>query len=204
MTKSCYFTLLLSLFLCASSYTKAQIIIKGRIVTPAGIPVSNVPVVLKPVSKANILVYSMTSDEGRYELSYDGKLDSLTLTVSGFNIASQSKTVVAKTQTVDFKIEEKAIQLKEVKVKANKIWGTHDTINYLTSSFIDKKDMVIGDVLRKMPGIIVKESGAILYNGKPINKFYIENLDMLQGRYGLAINNITARDVSTYRLITNR
>jgi hypothetical protein len=166
-------------------------------------PVSNAPVVLKPVSKTNILAYTMTSEEGRYQLSYNGKLDSMTLTVSGFNIASQSKTIPAKTQTVDFRAEEKAVQLREVKVKPTKIWGAHDTINYLTSSFIDKKDLVIGDVIRKMPGIIVRENGEILYNGKPINKFYIENLDMLQGRYGIAINNITARDVSVVQILQN-
>ena len=203
MIKAYHFLLLLSLFMCITTYIQAQVIIKGRIVTPAGIPVSSAPVVLQPTSKANILAYSMTSDEGRYEFSYNGKLDSLCITVSGFNIASQSKTIRAKTQTVDFKTEEKAIQLREVKVKSTKIWGAHDTINYLTSSFIDKKDLVIGDVLRKMPGIIIRENGEILYNGKPINKFYIENLDMLQGRYGIAINNITAKDVSTVQVLQN-
>ena len=203
MIKSILFILLLSILLFITGYGNAQIVIKGRIITPAGQPVSYVPIVLKPISKENVLTYSMTSEEGKYELLYNGKLDSLTITVSGFNIATQSKTIKAKTQTIDFKIEEKAIQLREVKVKATKMWGDHDTINYLTSSFADKKDLVIGDVLRKMPGIIVKENGEILYNGKPINKFYIENLDMLQGRYGIAINNISAIDVSTVQVLQN-
>lgn len=54
-----------------------------------------------------------------------------------------------------------------------------------------------------MPGIDVAESGKISYNGKPINKFYIENLDMLKGRYGIATNNIPAKDISTVQILEN-
>ncbi|MDP4291049.1 MAG: carboxypeptidase-like regulatory domain-containing protein, partial [Bacteroidota bacterium] len=203
MTKFYQFISLMIILLSLPGYNKAQIIIKGRVVTSDELPVPLAPIVLRNMSNAAILAYTLSSDEGRYELSYTGNLDSLSITVSGFNIASQSKTIKAKTQTVDFKIEEKVIQLREVKVKATKIWGAHDTINYLTSSFTDKKDVVIGDVLRKMPGITVNGSGEILFNGRPINKFYIENLDMLQGRYGIAINNIPAIDVSTVQILQN-
>jgi hypothetical protein len=54
-----------------------------------------------------------------------------------------------------------------------------------------------------MPGIEVKESGQIEYRGKPISKFYIENMDMLQGRYGIATNNITASDIATVQVFEN-
>ena len=54
-----------------------------------------------------------------------------------------------------------------------------------------------------MPGIDVQGSGQITYKGKPINKFYIENLDMLQGRYGIATNNISANDIATIQVLEN-
>lgn len=129
MTKFYHFLLLMSILLSIPGYNNAQIIIKGRIVTSTGAPVPLAPIVLRSVSNATILAYTLSSDEGRYELNYTGKLDSLTITVSGFNVVSQSKTISAKTQSVDFKLEEKVIQLREFKVKANKIWGAHDTIN---------------------------------------------------------------------------
>jgi hypothetical protein len=195
--------LVLSLLLGILANTQGQIVINGRVITTAGVAVPNASIILQPFSKANILTYTFSQDNGSFELLYKGISDTLTITVSGFNIAKQSKTIFAKTQTVDFKIEEKAIELKEVKVQATKIWGSNDTINYLVSAFTDKKDLVIGDVLRKMPGINVSESGAITYNGKAINKFYIENLDLLQGRYGIAVNNITAKDVSTVQILEN-
>lgn len=54
-----------------------------------------------------------------------------------------------------------------------------------------------------MPGIEVAESGEITYKGNAINKFYIENMDMLQGRYGIATNNISANDISTVQVLEN-
>jgi hypothetical protein len=52
-----------------------------------------------------------------------------------------------------------------------------------------------------MPGIEVSESGAIKFNGKAIKKFYVEDMDLLQGRYGLATNNINASDVATVQVL---
>ena len=94
-------------------------------------------------------------------------------------------------------MEEEAILLQEVIVKAEPISQKGDTVSYLVSSFASENDRVIGDVLKKMPGIKVLSGGAIHYNGKEINKFYIENLDLLQGRYSVATNNISAKDVAS-------
>ena len=43
----------------------------------------------------------------------------------------------------------------------------------------------------------------IKYQGNPINHFYIENLDMLQGRYNLATQGIKAEDVATVQVLEN-
>ena len=71
----------------------------------------------------------------------------------------------------------------------------------LASSFTDKKDLVIGDVLKKMPGIIVDKDGGITWQGKQISAFYIENMDLLRNRYGIATNNVAANDVATVQVL---
>src|SRR5690606_10176481 len=45
--------------------------------------------------------------------------------------------------------------------------------------------------------------GQIEYQGKPIQKYYIEGLDLLEGRYSLANNNIAADDVSKVQILEN-
>ena len=165
--------------------------------------IEKVMIALKSLKNGNIKTFSYTDNKGIYQIAYNEKTDSLWICISGMNILSQGKYIQTKNQSVDFIAEEKTVKLKEVVCKATKIWGKKDTINYLVSSFSNKGDFVIGDVLRKMPGIEVKESGKIYYNGKPISNFYIENLDLLQGRYGIATNNIQAKNIATVQVLEN-
>jgi len=180
-----------------------QIVVDGTIRSSDREPVLGASIVVQPISGTNVLAFAISDENGSFRIQIKESVDSALISVSGFNIVKQTKAIAAKSQTINFTIEETFIELKEVQIKSNRIWGNKDTINYLVSSFSDAKDLVIGDVLRKMPGIDVAESGAISYNGKPINKFYIENLDMLQGRYGIATNNISAKDVSTVQVLEN-
>ena len=99
--------------------------------------------------------------------------------------------------------KDKSIALKEVKITSPKIKQMGDTIEYILSSFMNNNDRTIEDVLKKLPGIDVEESGRILYQSKPIDKFYIEGLDLLQGRYGIATKNVEAKDVLIVQVLEN-
>jgi len=70
-------------------------------------------------------------------------------------------------------------------------------------SFLDETDRSIGDVLKKLPGIQVLSSGQILYQNKPISKFYVEGLDLLKGRYGIATQNVEAKNVAAVQILEN-
>ncbi len=165
--------------------------------------IANINVILQELGQTAIIGFTSTDESGKFRIEYKGKMDSIVVSVSGFNIRKQSKTVANSSQTVSFTIDYQAIALNEVKIKAPKIRQIGDTLNYSVESFTDPNDRKIGDVLKKMPGIDVKEDGSIEYQNKPINKFYIENLDALQGRYGIATNNIDAKDVSTVQVMEN-
>jgi hypothetical protein len=66
----------------------------------------------------------------------------------------------------------------------------------MVNSFSKEQDRSIGDVLKRMPGIEVPD-GKILYQGKAINKYYIEGLDLLEGKYNLANDNLPYQEVSS-------
>ena len=181
----------------------AQTKLSGRVTTTKGEALADVSVVLMPKGSENVIGFTFTDDDGRFAIETAAGTDSLTLKVFGLNVEQVNRDIANRTQTVDFIVGEKVTELREVVVNEQKMWGGKDTINYAVSAFASEKDQVIGDVLKKMPGIDVKESGEITYQGKGINKFYIENLDLLQGRYGIATNNIAARDVATVQVLEN-
>ena len=51
--------------------------------------------------------------------------------------------------------------------------------------------------------IDVLPDGKILYQGKPINKYYIEGLDLLEGKYNLANKNLPYNQVSKVQILEN-
>lgn len=96
------------------------------------------------------------------------------------------------------------IRLKEVVVKASKVRERGDTLTYNVATFADQNDRSIGDVLSRIPGFEVdKQNGQIKYEGKPISKFYIEGLDMLGGKYGVATNSLPQADVGSVQVMRN-
>ena len=95
------------------------------------------------------------------------------------------------------------VQLKEVAVKADRIRAQGDTVTYNVGSFAQHQDRSIGDVLKRMPGIDVSNSGKIQYRGEDINKFYIEGSDLLGGKYGIATNGISHDDVGAVEVLEN-
>lgn len=108
-----------------------------------------------------------------------------------------------RSQAVNLTSASQPIALKEVKVKPPLITQDGDTISYSVAAFKSQSDRVIADVIRKLPGIEVEADGRILYQGKPINKYYIEGMDLLSNKYRLANDNLPADAVSRVQVIEN-
>jgi len=182
------------------SSAHAQTIIEGVVTDSLGQAV-DAYVTVSPKGTGNIIGFADTDAKGHYKLQFKSAIDSVVVTAAGMAIGNVVRVVANRSQRVDIRARQKAIELKEVSVKADKIRQHGDTLNYTVGAYLQQGDRVIGDVLKRMPGIEVSESGAIKFNGKAIKKFYVEDMDLLQGRYGLATNNINASDVATVQVL---
>lgn len=168
-----------------------------------GKPLPNVMVTLRPENSKHIIKFVKTLDDGSYEIIADDISDCCVINFSIVGYATKTVHIVDGITNYDVGLEEHATQLKEVLVKAPSIRQHGDTIKYNVASFADGSDKSIADVLKKMPGIEVTDNGEIKYNGRALNKFYIEGHDMLGGRYALATNNIHYKDVATVEVLEN-
>lgn len=100
-------------------------------------------------------------------------------------------------------LESEDFNLEEVKVTAQRIIEKQDTLVYSVAGFSQPQDRSIADVIAKMPGMEVKENGQISFNGKNINKFYIEGMDLMSDRYALASNNISKQRIKSVEVLQN-
>lgn len=197
------FFLIVLFFLFFSVDVFAQKEIRGYVLNSKNRkPVEFATVTLKSKTQS-ILGYTITEEDGSFTLKCKNMSDSVTVMVSALTIENLSRTVKSDTPIIELLVKEKAFVLKEVILKAPKIRQQGDTLNYSVATFINETDRSIGDVLKKLPGIKVLTSGKILYQNKPISKFYVEGVDLLKGKYGLATNNIDAQQVAQVQVLEN-
>lgn len=166
-------------------------------------PISGVTVVIKSKRDSSIVQYGMTADDGKFSLQVSGaNLRDYNLQVSCLGYEQRVLGLSGK-QSLTVLLKEKAIELQELSVRPDKIIQNKDTTSYLVAGFATPKDRTIGDVLANMPGINVAEDGKISYNGSPINKFYVEGVDLLNGKYNLATHNISYGNIARVDVIEN-
>ncbi|MCH4896605.1 carboxypeptidase-like regulatory domain-containing protein [Marinilabiliaceae bacterium JC040] len=146
--------------------------------------------------------YTTTNKNGKFKIG-NNKISSdfyLKISIMGYD---DLKVKIANKSKFNLFIKTKEFLLKEVRVKAPRITSRGDTITYNTASFTSAKDKNIADIIKKMPGMEVEKSGKIKYQGREINKCYIEGTDMLGGNYTMATNNIDPNDVKALQVLEN-
>lgn len=143
--------------------------------------------------------FTSTGKDGRFAITPKAGADSVTFRFMGYE--SISLPVTADFSCV--RMTPQATQLKDVIVEAPDIYAKGDTLVFNVSKYANAKDNAIIDVIKRLPGIKVEEDGTIKYQGKPINKFYLDGNDFIGGQYGLATNNISHKDVASVEVMEN-
>ena len=193
--------LLLYLIILVSLTGNAQTF-TGRVIDKSGKPLVSASVVAKGDS-GFVVAFARAGQDGNFSLTIpQGKeAKSIEFLMMGFGKVVIPLKDYKNGQTI--KMQEQAIALKEVKVTPLRIREQGDTLTYSVAGFMQKQDRSIADVIAKMPGLEVLPSGTIRYQGKAINKFYIEGMDLLGGKYAMASENLSADKVKSVQVYEN-
>ncbi len=193
-------TYLIFLFVAVSAV--AQVNVSGKVVDKeSNEPLTGASVIVKGAD-GKIKKYATSKGDGGFAMSLPS-VAGCRLEVSMMSFAKQSIPLDSVSFPITVQLEPGTTLLKEVTVKADRIREQGDTITYNVGSFAQQQDRSIGDVLKRMPGINVEQSGKIQYQGEDINKFYIEGSDLLGGKYGIATNGISHEDVGAVEVMEN-
>lgn len=172
---------------------------KGVVQDAAGHPIHAVAVVANKEG-GGVAEFVKTDQEGNFEISLKDIPASFTFLCVGYETVTIPVNELGENPVL---LKEKRYELKEVKVKSNRIIQRSDTLTFSVAGFQQKQDRTIADVIKKMPGMDVAKDGTISYQGKPINKFYIEGNDLLGGKYAQASENIEASKVKNVQVYEN-
>lgn len=95
------------------------------------------------------------------------------------------------------------VALREVQIKAPPISARNDTLVYRVSAFTKAGDRHLEDVLKRLPGVKVSANGTVSIQGKAINKFYIEGMDLMGNNYNQVTQNMPIDAITSVEVLEN-
>lgn len=194
----------LAMILCGLSNVYGQITkIKGFVIDKDNeAAIAGVIIQVKDAADKN-LGYTFSDNKGAFCIDCDTYRSATALVFHLMGHAEKRIKISEIKSPITVYLEPQHTQLKDVIVTAPDIAQHSDTLVYFMSHYAKDSDRNITDVLKRLPGIKVEENGEIKYNGEPINKFYIDGADFVDGRYGLATENIHPSDVASVEVMEN-
>ncbi|WP_139366934.1 TonB-dependent receptor [Sediminibacterium ginsengisoli] len=169
----------------------------------------------QPVVSANVFIvndagvllsFAITDQYGSFRIKLSETLmqQPLWIEATGMGYKKERIKFDPKKQEYKFRLTRDPVFLEGVTVTSRpKLQQMGDTLRYIVSSFAEKEDRSIGDVLRRMPGIKIMDDGTIYYNDKQIENLYIQGDDLMSGKYGTATKVIRKEMIKSVDVIQN-
>lgn len=212
MTKDAPFTFIVIFFLFSFfSYQSFSQQLKGTIKDDQDNPIGGINVLIKKSpTDQQIVRYAISDDHENYSISLNSEMDSLFIEFKSFAYISKTIAIreISNKQNpivLDVILENDLTKLEEVIVKSDKrpITVKNDTTSYDLSKFKDGTEKVIEDLIKKLPGIKVKENGTITFKGKDVESLLLDGDDLFDSNYTIGTKNIDVDMVDGLSAIEN-
>ena len=198
--------ILFTLLLFISDFAYSQSTIKGKVIFETDLsPVFGVNVTVRNPKDSTTIAYAVTNELGEFSIKINEEQNGLLLFLRAMTINPISLLLTRSETDLEIRASPAQVELKEFTLDGikNPVSFKKDTLSYSVDGFATQNDRVISDLLRRLPGIEVSENGMIRYQGRPLQKFYIDGLDLLEGRYNLANNAIPIDAVESVEILEN-
>lgn len=167
----------------------------------------------KPIPFCNVFLQrdgrltklTQTDEEGRYELTpLDSGTYHFSVTSIGYKRHSQELRLGNLPVTMNIILLPDTVVLDQVIVHdQGPILLKGDTVVYDATFFKSGEEIVLADLLKKLPGISVDESGKVKFKGKEVVKVKIEDDDLFENNYQILTKNLSADLVEQVEVLQN-
>lgn len=176
--------------------------LQGTVTDSSEKPLEAVSVTLLE-SKGKILAFTKTDRQGLFSVRMPENKTADSIAFSRMGFAKVRMPLAAFTNGQRVSMTEEALDLREVKVTSSRIRQRSDTLVFSVDGFKQQQDRSIADVIKKMPGLDVQGDGQITYQGKAINEFTVEGMDLTGGKYAQISENLSADKVKSVEIREN-
>lgn len=202
-----FFVLLTALIPVQGFSQKA--VIKGTVVDGAGnSPVEYATVALVNSGDTSLISYTLTDKKGLFSLSGLPSEQACKLIISCVGYTPLRIIVnLKKGELKDFgTIPIAGLLLNEVVIEGERspVIVKKDTIEFNTEAFKTRPNVVVEELLRKLPGVQVNMDGSILVNGKPISRLLVNDKRYFGDDYKMATKNLDADLIDKIQVYDDR
>ena len=168
-------------------------------------PKENAVVMLVRLSDSVLIDFQRTNENGEFYISTP--MDTVEIIISHhqnddkiiFFFPSKDRLNLDLSNTV---LPEKSEMMEEVTIYAYKdpVFFRGDTLVFLADSFQTKKNAVVEDLLKKLPGVEVDKSGNITSQGREVNKVLVDGDEFFGSDPTIATKNLGAKSIESVEI----
>jgi len=197
MTKNLPFLLF---FFYAVTY--GQLTVKGVVKDSLDNPLGSASLVAIDKETKQLESYTLTNDDGSYLLkiksnhSYKIQVSYIGLQTINDSLSTLEKDIIRNyTLRSDILLDEVVVKMPVL------IRG--DTLIYDADSFKNGSERKLEDIIDKLPGVEINETGQIEVEGKVVNKLMVNGKDFFDGDTKIATKNIPSSTVDKIQVLKN-
>ena len=168
-------------------------------------PKENAVVMLIRLSDSVLVDFQRTNQNGEFYLNVP--MDTVEIIISHhenddkiiFFFPSNDRLSLDLNNTI---LPEKSEMMEEVTIYAYKdpVFFRGDTLVFLADSFQTKKNAVVEDLLKKLPGVEVDKSGNITSQGREVNKVLVDGDEFFGSDPTIATKNLGAKSIESVEI----
>lgn len=183
----------------------------GKVVDSSGKVLPLCTVTIFNASDTVILTYRLTNESGEFKvpgLPLNQHLRTL-ITYSGFEpyrLDFTLKESVTSLQIGPIRMRTSINNLDEIVVLSERppVVIKNDTIEFNASAFKTLPSSLLEDLLKKLPGIDIDESGNLLYNGRRVNRLLVDGKRFFGNDYKMATKNLPSNFIDKVQVTDDK
>ncbi|MDR3227093.1 MAG: carboxypeptidase-like regulatory domain-containing protein, partial [Prevotellaceae bacterium] len=204
MKKLLFFT---TFFVCCVAGFAQTNSVKGRVVNEKNETLNFATIILLSAKDSATVKYTTTDNNGAYKLPQIPNGQYLVEVHHTGYSTQRTKIGVFGNNNLDvnFSMKTEITELDAAKVKANYngVEFSGDTIRYNPLAYTDGSEVTLGDMIGKLPGIKVDDSGKIQAQGKDVDAVLIEGRDLFSGNTQVPLQNLPAGIAEKVEVVNN-
>jgi hypothetical protein len=196
------------LFLCNSTlFAQSEKNIAGKLTDKSNEVVAGASVLLKDQS-GEIVTYAISDENGSYELSTQAEgIHRLEISHIAYALYAEpiELTNNKNTYSKNIVLQPNGDELEEVVIQGRKAMAIQngDTLRYNLDAYTTGNEQKLKDIIEKLPGLEIDESGKIKSEGKVIDNLLVDGKPFFGDNHKIATDNLNAKMVDGIDVLKN-